>query len=523
MKISLSSITDRIVVREVKPEGVAILKKKIEEVGYLPEKPVLLAPNGTGETYTLIDGNYRTTALAELGIDFVEAEIDESLVTRESQLRRARLANEITEVVVPTTFVDDAQLVWDLAAEGLNQTEIGNIMGGWSRSKVADYAALNKINKDAWKIIVATFSISATGLKTDAATDSVAIATIFTEGLLRNILPLTDAQQLQLVEALSTGAINKKKFTEQSKVYKTRNEIAAYVLDKLTGLDNTYLEKAEDEVYSGAYDRDWSTPNKTKIEKLIQSLIDEHEEKTGSRIYIGDFEELSADIESESIDLILTDPPYNISDNSRVTKKGNKIVNSNFDGEDDWDTVDQTEYIAHLNLWVDLWTDLIRPGGSIIVFCDRPLIGHLWDRFITKELLPKNIITWVKTNPNPSSLSRRNLVSATEFMIWVVKPGSEYTFNESASWDRRNVIETGLCAGLERVKDSNGDTLHATQKPLALLNPLVEVFSNRGDLILDGFAGVGSTGVAAKTQGRKFIGIEKSETYYRAILDRLGG
>jgi DNA modification methylase len=106
-------------------------------------------------------------------------------------------------------------------------------------------------------------------------------------------------------------------------------------------------------------------------------------------------------------------------------------------------------------------------------------------------------------------------------MIWAVKPGEPYTFNQSELWNRHNSIETALCAGSERVKDANGTTLHPTQKPLALLKPLIDVFSNRGDVVLDGFAGVGSTGDAAQSLGRKFIGVEQNEAFFQAMQRRL--
>jgi site-specific DNA-methyltransferase (adenine-specific) len=64
-------------------------------------------------------------------------------------------------------------------------------------------------------------------------------------------------------------------------------------------------------------------------------------------------------------------------------------------------------------------------------------------------------------------------------------------------------------------------TLHPTQKPITVLTPLIEAFSNRGDVVLDGFAGVGSTGAAAQALGRKFIGVEQNEVFFHAMQRRL--
>src|SRR5213078_2505724 len=80
-----------------------------------------------------------------------------------------------------------------------------------------------------------------------------------------------------------------------------------------------------------------------------------------------------------------------------------------------------------------------------------------------------------------------------------------------------NFIEAPICAGRERTKDP----VHPTQKPIRVLRQLVEWGSNPGDLVLDPFMGVGSTGVAALELGRRFIGIELDETYVAAARRRI--
>lgn len=209
---------------------------------------------------------------------------------------------------------------------------------------------------------------------------------------------------------------------------------------------------------------------------------------------------------SESIDLILTDPPYGISAYGGVTKVGDQIVTADFDGGDDWDSADPAAFLATMGEWVAEWARLLAPGGAVVAFTDKALISHLWDACRTHGLQPKNIIVWKKTNPSPAGLARKNLISASEFMIWAVKPGLPYTFNPTDLWDRSNVITAPLCAGHER-------TEHPTQKPLAVLRPLLAVFSNVDDLVLDPFAGSGSTGVAAVTMDRNVHLIEQNPDY----------
>lgn len=520
MKIELTQITKRIGVRSLKPKGVQRLKEKIAEVGYLPEKPVIITPDGSEEAYILIDGGHRVAALEKLGIDTVEAYLDDTLITEAMRLRRARLANEVSETVVKTTFVDDAELVWRLADEGMTQTEIGAVLG-WGRSKVADYSVLKKISKEVWEIVVASIEVFATTEEKSGATPLVAFAT-FSEGLLRPILPLTSDQQLELVTELAAEKIKIKKFKELAIAYRSRNDMYDYTLIQLQGLPQEFIDQATEEIYSGAYDKDWQTENRPKLSKLIASILEEWEQKSGVQLIHGDFNEKVKLIEDNSIDFILTDPPYNISSSSKITKQGGKIVNAEFGGNDQWDTEDLGVFKTRLDNWVEEWSRILRPGGGIISFCDKALVSDLWNMFIDNGLVPKNIIVWEKDNPSPAGKGRRNLISATEFMVWGVKPGSEYTFNDSNEWNKTNVINSPLCAGNERLKDKSKNTLHPTQKPLRILLPLIEVFSNRGDVIFDGFMGVGSTGKAAKQLNRKFTGIEINESYFLSTQRELG-
>lgn len=520
-QIKIAQITEKINVRSIKPKGVERLKTKIDQVGYLPEKPVVVAPNGDGETYILIDGNHRIAALEELGRDSVEVLIDETLITEALRLRRARLANEVSETVVPTTFVDDAKLVWRLAKEGMTQTEIGGVLA-WGRGKVKNYYALKNISSNAWAIIGTTFDELVPIAESNSVPTNGTVVP-FTEGLLRQILPLTPDQQLELVSNLANGGIKKNKFNELALAYRARNDMLTYSMQKLGGLPENYTDTAKEDIYSGAYDRDWKIDHRPKLHKLIQSILEEWEQKSGIQLIHGDFYKEVLSIEENSIDLVLTDPPFGISGYGGATTKGPDIATADFDEDGDWDTKTYEQIENDANTWVKEWSRILKPGGNLISFCDKFLISHLYKLCKQYGLKPKNVILWHKYNAPGAALGRGNLKSDVEFMLWAVKPGASYTFNkiDSAVWDRGTLIKAALCGGNERLKDKKKETLHSTQKPLSVLMPLIEVFSNRGDIILDGFTGVGSTGAAAKELKRKFVGIELNEIYFRAMVERL--
>ena len=158
--IDLSNITGRSSVRDINPYGVEALKTKIENVGFLPEKPLLVTSDGNGG-YILIDGAHRVEALLSLGKTEAPAVVDNSLITNVMRLQRARQANDITAVLIHHTWVDDAKLVWKLMGEDMQHAEIATILNV-GLDAIKKYSALNKICEEAWNIIVPTFGINGT-------------------------------------------------------------------------------------------------------------------------------------------------------------------------------------------------------------------------------------------------------------------------------------------------------------------------------------------------------------------------
>lgn len=150
---------------------------------------------------------------------------------------------------------------------------------------------------------------------------------------------------------------------------------------------------------------------------------------------------------------------------------------------------------------------LLKPGGSLLSFCS--------DRLITAYrtapgLNPRGTIVWEKTNPPP--MARPGYVQATEWIIWLAKPGAAATWNGSGF--QINVLRYPICAGEER-----GD--HPTQKPESLIADLMQRHTNPGDLVLDPYCGSGTTLRVARDLGRRCIGIERDPQWVPGILDRL--
>jgi hypothetical protein len=92
-----------------------------------------------------------------------------------------------------------------------------------------------------------------------------------------------------------------------------------------------------------------------------------------------------------------------------------------------------------------------------------------------------------------------------------------HTWNFTTQNEMHNFIETPICMGKERIKEPK----HPTQKPLAVLEHIITIASNEGDIVFDPFMGVGSTGHAALNLSRKFIGMEIDPVYYQASIKRI--
>ena len=217
-------------------------------------------------------------------------------------------------------------------------------------------------------------------------------------------------------------------------------------------------------------------------------------------------------IESNSIDLILVDPPYliskesgfkNYSDNTsdEIRKKfGNLSIDFG-----DWD---KKELDWHL-LFSEYYR-ILRKGGTLIFFFD------IWKSSMIKEVAEKNkfkqlrVCQWQKSNPVPINSKLNYLSNAIEYFFSFVKEGKP-TFN--SEYDN-GVYKYPICHGKERYD-------HPTQKPLELIKDLISKHSKEGDLVLDTFAGTGTTGHAALLLNRKFILIEQNLEYYQIIQDRL--
>jgi site-specific DNA-methyltransferase (adenine-specific)/modification methylase len=221
----------------------------------------------------------------------------------------------------------------------------------------------------------------------------------------------------------------------------------------------------------------------------------------------GDCRELLNTIPDNSIDLILTDPPYNIAPYSTGNIKFNWRADVNNDIAE-WDEVnlEPKDFISDFKR-------ILKPTGNAFVFTSYNQIGK-WHEAFDREYDTFQFMVWHKTNPIPNFM-KTSFLNSVELIICFWNKGHTWNFKGQA--EMHNFIESPICMGAERLKDPK----HPTQKPVGILKHIIEIASNAGDTVIDPFMGVASTGVAALETNRKFIGFELDEMYYKAAKKRI--
>ena len=214
------------------------------------------------------------------------------------------------------------------------------------------------------------------------------------------------------------------------------------------------------------------------------------------------------EVDSNSVSLVLIDPPYEIS-------RSTNFASCEAKGSD----TDRFRISMDFGSWdvrFDGLSDVIKEcfrvlkeNGTMICFYDIWKISILRKYFDDAGFKQIRFIEWVKTNPVPLNSKVNYLTNAREIALVGVKTGKP-TFN--SEYDN-GIYRYPICHERGR--------FHPTQKPVELIEALIKKHSNKGDIVLDCFSGSASTAVAAHNQGRDFIGCELSDEYYHKSIERL--
>jgi modification methylase len=255
-------------------------------------------------------------------------------------------------------------------------------------------------------------------------------------------------------------------------------------------------------------------------------MIEEAMSQGPETIIQGDCLKVLADLPEKSVDLVFADPPYNLQLGGDLLRPDNSKVDA---VDDHWDQFASFEaYDAFTRDWLKACRRVLKDDGSLWVIGSYHNIFRVGSALQDLGFWILNDVIWRKSNPMPNFKGTR-FTNAHETLIWAAKGRGQkrYTFNYDAMKMANDELQMrsdwtfALCTGEERVKNGSGQKAHPTQKPEALLHRVILAASRPGDVVLDPFFGVGTTGAAAKRLGRRFIGIEREADYVALAKERI--
>ncbi len=250
-----------------------------------------------------------------------------------------------------------------------------------------------------------------------------------------------------------------------------------------------------------------ATPHK-ELERFLDTIIQ------------GDALEVLRQIPSDSVDLVFADPPYNL-DKAYLT----------YDDEKDKET-----YLNWCNAWLDEYVRILKPTGSLYVL-NLPRWGMHHAAYLSRRLYFQNWIVW-----DALSEPRGKILPAHYALLFYTKHPTDFTFNYSdvSPIDARFYCLRSTCVrqrkrrredqkepltdiwwDVHRIKHRRYRDYHPCQLPDALLERIIRLSTNPGDVVLDALIGTGTTAIVAKKLGRHFIGIDLDPVYVEIARQKL--
>ncbi len=227
----------------------------------------------------------------------------------------------------------------------------------------------------------------------------------------------------------------------------------------------------------------------------------------GSKIgelYWGDCVQCMADMKSDYVDLIVTDPPYKIisggDKNGKNSVRPSGILSGNrqlFTHQND----------IKISSWISELYRVLKPNSHCYIFINALNMKELLVESENAGFKLHNILVWEKNNCTPSQYYMKNC----EYVVFLRKGKAKY------------INDIGGSKTVHQFDNIIGSRSHPTQKPIDLLRFYIRNSSNPWDVVFDPFMGSGSTMAAAIYEGRRFIGYELEEKYYNIACEHVDG
>ena len=218
----------------------------------------------------------------------------------------------------------------------------------------------------------------------------------------------------------------------------------------------------------------------------------------------GDCLDIMKDIPNDSVDLVVTDPPY------KVTARGNS---GNSGGMFQKKEVKSGKVFTHNTIEIDEWLPelyrVLKDKSHCYIMTNNKNITHYLNVIKNSKFhFIKNLI-WVKDN----KIMGQTYMSQFEYVI-MVRKGGHKRINDCG------VSDVAIFKN-KKLKDEHNKNVHDTEKPVNLCEMLINNSSNNNDAVLDPFMGIGGAGVACVNTNRNFIGIELDDKYFKIAKKRI--
>lgn len=221
-------------------------------------------------------------------------------------------------------------------------------------------------------------------------------------------------------------------------------------------------------------------------------------------------------LEDNSIDLLITDPPYNLGEFIRKRNYNLKGMRENsLENIIDWDSLSKEEYLVNIERFFQEVSSKLKVGANVIIFLSSLRIESIVEIAERYNFYYKTTGVWHKTNPMPRNMNL-HFVNSNEFWLYFVyKKRTGNTFNN----ENRMIMDYIESSTPKSSEKQYGK--HPTQKPIQIIDYLIKILSREGDLVLDPFLGSGTTGESAVRLKRNFIGIELDRNYFEIAKKRI--
>lgn len=256
-----------------------------------------------------------------------------------------------------------------------------------------------------------------------------------------------------------------------------------------------------------------------------------------NQVHLGDCIEAIRKLKSDSVDVAIADPPYNVSKGG-IWKWENSVVLPGFGGNwskvmADWDDMPLADYFAFTLAWLAEVRRVVRPTGSLWIHGTYHNIGIVNFALQSLSIEIINEVIWYKRNSFPN-LSGRRLTASHETILWAHTGGEKkrqyyfaYDASKAMSHPEDQMKEVGKQMRTvwdipnNKKKAELAFGKHPTQKPVRLIRRMLELSALPGQLLLVPFAGAGSECVAARDLGINFLGFETDASYVKMCNERI--